>query len=286
MIYIDFKKFRPSKRWQKKSKGHLSKLLRYHQFGKGHLIKRYIDKKQKFWGTIKNEIIKCTVNKCWFSEGTSDVSHFHIEHFRPKKEVTLLGSDFTHKDARKSNSDIGYWWLAFNYKNFRIAGPIANSYKGSFFPLEENSPVASSYSRRYLKETSLLLDPTVKDDVELLTFDITGMPTPVFDEAVDPWKHRRAAISIRVYGLLDDILLTARKDLTHDCERMITYIEKYDNLYQNDLTSTVYPEILYDLCFELKVLAKPEKRFSALVNVRINMIPQKRIRDLIKSIKV
>ena len=37
-------------------------------------------------------------------------SHSDVEHFRPKKEAKAL-------DA---NSRDGYWWLAFDYMNFRV----------------------------------------------------------------------------------------------------------------------------------------------------------------------
>ena len=37
----------------------------------------------------------------------------------------------------------GYWWLAFDYMNFRVCGNVGNHKKGGWFPLGENSRFSS-----------------------------------------------------------------------------------------------------------------------------------------------
>ncbi len=86
------------------------------------------------------------------------------EHFRPKKEAKAL--DGTIRD--------GYWWLAFDYMNFRVCGNVGNRKKGGWFPLQDGS-LRSSYEKRCEEsETGYLLDPIDIDDVKLLAFDEEG----------------------------------------------------------------------------------------------------------------
>ena len=49
-----------------------------------------------------------------------------VEHFRPKLEV---------KELYKEQNREGYWWLAFDYHNFRVCGNVGNRKKGGWFPL-------------------------------------------------------------------------------------------------------------------------------------------------------
>ena len=64
--------------------------------------------------------------KCWYSEAADSVSPIHVDHYRPKSSVE--------DDASKEKSE-GYWWLAFDWTNYRISGHVINSKKGNYFPL-------------------------------------------------------------------------------------------------------------------------------------------------------
>ncbi len=80
-------------------------------------------------GAPKNWLLALSGGKCWFSEVRELYSHYDVEHFRPKKEAK--GLDGADRD--------GYWWLAFDYMNFRVCGYVGNRKKGGWFPLQQGS---------------------------------------------------------------------------------------------------------------------------------------------------
>ena len=102
MIFIDYSVFRPSKKWKRKAKKQLDQLVAFQAAGNIAQRNIRIDARQYVWSEIKTQIIQATCNKCWFSEGASDVSHFHIEHFRPKKNDRTLTSNYRY--SRRANS--------------------------------------------------------------------------------------------------------------------------------------------------------------------------------------
>jgi len=77
--------------------------------------------------------------KCWYSEAPDAVSDWHVDDYRSKKRT--LDEDKTEYD--------GYHWLAFDWKNYRIAGSFPNSPhkdgegvtrgKWDYFPLATHS---------------------------------------------------------------------------------------------------------------------------------------------------
>lgn len=73
---------------------------------------------------------------------------------------------------------LAYWWLAFDYMNFRACGNVGNRKKGGWFPLKDGS-LCSTYSAPCEEsETRYLLDPVDDDDVALIAFDEEGKVIP------------------------------------------------------------------------------------------------------------
>jgi len=72
----------------------------------------------------------------------------------------------------------GYWWLAFDWRNYRISGAIGNRPnrgeddeirgKADYFPLREGSPVATGPECNLRDELIYFLDPTDANDPLLL----------------------------------------------------------------------------------------------------------------------
>ena len=87
-----------------------------------------IDANSGVWGALKQWLLALSHQKCWFSEAKDCFSHWDVEHYRPKKSA---------KDVDGTEHD-GYWWLAFDWQNFRICGNAGNRKKGTFFPLRGN----------------------------------------------------------------------------------------------------------------------------------------------------
>jgi hypothetical protein len=123
-----------------------------------------IDDNDDHWSDLKPWLFALSHGKCWFTEARDIASHQDVEHFRPKKEA---------KDLDGSTRD-GYWWLAFEYSNFRAAGNVPNRKKGGWFPLHKDSALSTFEARCEENETPYLLDPIRQTDVDLLAFDEEG----------------------------------------------------------------------------------------------------------------
>jgi len=183
VIYINLDGKTPPSGWLKKAKA-VSKRID----GADSLAEKYrlIKQHQRLWAGLKKWLMDQSQNKCWYTEARNDSAHFEVEHFRPKK-----WSD---------DSFEGYWWLAFDWTNYRLCGNSPNRKKGAFFPLHPDSRRASS-GRRHLVEDELfcLLDPTDPSDPTLLAFNETGDAVPSL--GIDGWEKERAEVSIFRYGL-------------------------------------------------------------------------------------
>jgi hypothetical protein len=185
MIYIDVSGFRASAKWQRSARKHLRNMYILFRNCDEQGLKKYINDHSKQLSIVKNLLRRWSNNKCWYSEGRSDIFHLRVDHFRPKNELALIKNKDSYREARTFDTAPGYWWLAFDWKNFRLTGEIVNSYKGSYFPLRTGSAVASQPNQNHNAEVHVLLDPTIEADTNLLTFNIDGMPTPSVLSTVD-----------------------------------------------------------------------------------------------------
>jgi uncharacterized protein (TIGR02646 family) len=169
-----------------------------------------IDKNQKHWGKIKKWLLGQSHGKCWFSEAKEKYSYYHIEHFRPKDEAKNL-------DGSKRE---GYWWLSFDWHNYRIMGGVGNAKKGTFFPLKVGSPAANSNWRDIDCEMCYLLDPLREEDVTLITFDGEGLMKPL--AGLSEWEVARVTETVRLLNLNEhEPLVEARRAIWQTCMRHI-----------------------------------------------------------------
>jgi hypothetical protein len=180
-------------------------------------------------------------------------SHWHVEHFRPKKEA---------KDPDRD----GYWWRAFDYLNYRLCGSVGNAKKGSYFPLRPGTQAAKSPTDNCEDEAPLLLDPTRADDVILLTFAETGRA--VAAETVG-WFCERAEKSIKRYKLNEHPpLLRARSEVWNQCKVKINEMETLI-AEQQKTESPTRKERFRRLTSELKEMAHRRSPFSAVARAFI-----------------
>jgi hypothetical protein len=157
---------------------------------------KFIDDNSAHWGKLKPWLQALSYGKCWFSEAKELYSHYDVEHFRPKKEAKAL--DGTTRD--------GYWWLAFDYMNFRVCGNVGNRKKGGWFPLQQGS-LQSTYEKRCEEsETRYLLDPIDIEDVNLLAFDEEGKAVPA--PGVSEWESGRVVETVKRLKLNEHGTLT------------------------------------------------------------------------------
>ena len=127
-------------------------------------------------------------NKCWYSEVQLDGQDPNVDHFRPKGQVREVDADL----QNTGNESGGYWWLAFEFSNYRLAAMHSNQRrvdldtdggKWDYFPIRGNR-AAEGTPWGEIMEDILALDPCSSTDVALLWFDPDGNP------CVSDWKRK------------------------------------------------------------------------------------------------
>ena len=173
-----------------------------------------INDHSEVWGNAKDAMAAVSFDKCWYCECKQERSDLHVDHFRPKGRVT------------GETSKEGYWWLAFEWRNFRLACTFCNCVredseteefggKGNKFPIYDAPPRMRKPSDGF--DRTVLLDPVILLDVEKLTFTRNGLPKPVEnDEESEDWK--RVEETIEVFHLRETRLKRAREELAIDIE--------------------------------------------------------------------
>lgn len=89
-----------------------------------------------------------------------------------------------------------YWWLAFDYMNFRVCGNVGNRKKGGWFPLKAGWLCSTHAQPCEESETPYLLDPIDDDDVSLIAFDEEGKVIPMPGSSA--WEQERVNMNVAV----------------------------------------------------------------------------------------
>jgi hypothetical protein len=185
----------------------------------------FIRRNSGIWRDFKKYLSRMSYGKCWYSESPGVQTFFDVDHFRPKLE------------ARRSETqcDRGYDWLAFSWENFRLAAQRANRRstneetgetegKGSWFPLLEGSPRASWEQRCVEEELPVLLDPTLRPDVDLIDVNAAGFACP--SRYCIGSARVRVERSIQIYGLNLPDLTAARKRVMREIIAVYDALER------------------------------------------------------------
>lgn len=186
MIYINNKAIPPNAKWLLKAKS-LTDAMKAASTDQERF--EIIDKNHRIWGLLKETLKTMSYGKCWYSEARDIYSHYHVDHFRPKKKAL---------DVNNVNQG-GYWWLAFDWENYRLMGSVGNSKKGDYFPVKRHK--AKLHTDPISDEVYYLLDPSKKEDIKLLNFEETGKAIPTANEKVANWSYTRAKETIEWYDL-------------------------------------------------------------------------------------
>jgi hypothetical protein len=206
MRHIDTTKEKPPKAWLNKAKKLTEQLTAIDDINKKIA---FIKKHQKVWKELEGFLKKLSHDKCWYSEAKDCASYWHVDHFRPKSEVKgLNGEKFE-----------GYWWLAFEWRNYRLSGSAINTPKSSKFPVRTGTQRATNPANDINDEEPYLLDPTNTIDSGMLAFDEEGMPKSLCVE--DGWNKERVDVSIEILNLKFDSLVQARKRVWFECNNKI-----------------------------------------------------------------
>jgi hypothetical protein len=211
-----------------------------------------IDANSAVWGQLRHWLLSLSHDKCWYSEARDLFSVPEVEHYRPKKRC---------KRAPRGAISDGYWWLAFDWSNYRLCGKLGNAKKGDFFPLAAGSPVGVHNGITILNELPLLLDPACAGDPDLLTFNEDGTCGPHADaDAVTVLRVTTTTVRINLnYGRIRKGRQRIWKrcvDLIEDCRKLA--------LQLNAAPGPAERERLNQKKEELRTMVRPESEFSAV----------------------
>lgn len=189
------------------------------------------------WNSLQPIMLDLSHNKCWYSEAPIGSSDFEVDHFRPKLKSK---QKINYRDSKSKNivlKENGYWWLAYEWTNYRLSGGLINKLrrdrlgdcedvegKGEYFPLDltDVGRVANDEENTNC-EIPILLDPCNQEDVSLLTFDSNG---EVFSAGYTDYENERVLQSIFYYHLDLEQLNKERLMAWKDCEREILEIKE------------------------------------------------------------
>jgi hypothetical protein len=209
-----------------------------------------IDKRSDHWGKLKPWLLSLSGGKCWFTEARDIASHLDVEHFRPKK---------TARNVKGPERD-GYWWLAFDFMNFRIAGTVPNRKKGVWFPLRYGSQCSTYIRRCEGDEVPHFLDPTNAYDVTLLAFDDEGKAIPA--PGITRWEY------VRVMRTVERLKLTEHQALAEERRKVwqntTKLINKYLQALSESRSSSAARERLKTAAREIVCLTRPDAELSAV----------------------
>jgi hypothetical protein len=229
-----------------------------------------IGKKGAIWRSFGRHLAKMSYGKCWYSESNDPQSFFDVDHFRPKKAAMRA----------EGIEDDGYPWLAFSWDNFRYSAGRSNRLnkdevtdetcgKGGWFPLLDGSVKAVWNNRCEATEAVLLLDPTVRDDLDLISVDAVGKIEPSWVCAGLIKKHR-VKRSVEIYGLNLPKLVSARAKVMRDIELAYqTLVEQLDEdkdspalaRHKAQLRRATMSDVTYALAARSKLLSLPKGSF-------------------------
>lgn len=226
-----------------------------------------IDEYSSLWKELKALLKEISHGKCWYCESSSHRILGDVDHLRPKNKI---------KHYRNYNGPEhkGYWWLAFEWKNYRYACELCNRLnrdhttgivggKGSYFPLLDESRRVYDECNPFqlLQEIPLLLDPTVEIDTFLITFLEDGSAQPASD---DPDEKIRAEASIRLYHLNHfDLKERRRLNICHVVHDKVKDADKFYWYYTKDKKDIAAREAYSGAIKDLKYMISAQAEYSA-----------------------
>lgn len=265
MRYIDFDiidKDNPAvKDWIKKAKTRLKTL----SSKATHKERADYLKQANFWSQFKPILIKYYGEKCWYSECSLEGSFSDVDHFRPKNQSTDDQGNIILAD--------GYWWLAYDYLNYRLSCEKSNrSYgdggKNDMFPLKPGTVPATQGNKN---DIPMLLDPCVDSDVALIDCNEAG---EIVALSADPYEILRVDISKRIYNW--DCFNAARKKIRSKCK---TALELFEMAYESN------PNNMVASISQICDLVDPQTPYSSFAKRYIQLkIQDKPYKDVIQKI--
>lgn len=245
---------------------------------RARLIKKYRNR----WVALREAFDEYSYGKCWYTESKSPGSDDDIDHFRPKGR---LAEDAKHE---------GYYWLAFDWTNFRLSSHRANrprlnpetgdlGGKADHFPLIDPAARAYVESDDIMKEDPALLDPTSIVDVSMITFDASG------DVALAPDFRGNQAAEVKLKTSILYLHLNwpkfreERLVLYHQVERLVDRGSKCAPSGQMQVSGV--PDAFKHVLRDLRGLTDPRNSYSRAARAYVELFSHEWwIRDIVLKV--
>ncbi|OEF54918.1 hypothetical protein [Enterovibrio norvegicus] len=181
----------------------------------------------KVWREFYKRLPENLKKKCWYCESEDIRADMPIDHFRPKNKV---------EEERKHD---GYWWLAFDWENYRCACTLCNSRrnfeetqggKACKFPLENSESRAFQPNElaKLRDERPGFLDPFNPDDEKLLWFDNDGMPIP--KPEANKEQVCKVENSVDIFHLHEARIVRERNKIRIEVEKQVKKIREENDV--------------------------------------------------------
>jgi hypothetical protein len=226
------------------------------------------------WSDLKRKLSELSYDKCWYSECRSLGGDRDVDHYRPKGKIRRY-MDWPESGIEPAHD--GYWWLAFNWKNYRYScrfcyaprrSPDTNIAGGKwdYFPVrDEEVRIRYECDVEDLEdEQALILDPTHADDVDLLLFDEFGRARPR-STAKDSWEYKRTQLSIKLLNLDHNDFVKERAKRARQIKALVGRGTKAHRDLRNGNPSA--RTRLRDVKAELKKMISPTADFSRFCEI-------------------
>ncbi len=168
------------------------------------------------WRSFYEKLPDRLKHKCWYCEAEEIRSDMPVDHFRPKGKV------------EECAQHDGYWWLAFDWENYRCACTFCNSKrnfeetqggKGYKFPIFNEGSRASLPADNYQNEEPAILDPCDPDDDRLLWFDADGFPEPIAGASEE--QAQKVINSKEIFHLHETRICRKRNNIRIDVKKHV-----------------------------------------------------------------
>jgi hypothetical protein len=216
VIFVDLESLTRPDGWETKSNSLLGELKLKTEAERSDFIDRC---REHTWAhpDMLDALRKLVGNKCWYSEVPLEGADPNVDHFHPKGRVKIVDNNL------QPTKDIlpGYWWWAFEWRNFRLAAmhanqrrvdPLTDGGKADFFPVLGNrAQPETEYTLCY--EDIVPIDPCKRTDVALIWFDADGVPScSNWRRKPSPEDEFRVKVSIWLYHLDKADIVSRRRD--------------------------------------------------------------------------
>ena len=129
MRYISIEEIRLPDGWQEKADKLRDQLIAAAPPERKEIIKKNAD----VWREVKDALSALSHGKCWYCECKEIRSDNPVDHFRPKNRVA------------DCDGHEGYWWLAFDWHNYRFSCTYCNSRRVGVIPSSDHFPLLMSF---------------------------------------------------------------------------------------------------------------------------------------------